>query len=505
MTSSLRWPVLIHLWLYTAWRQRYLIVTLIVLFPVLGLVIGVLSPKVFESRMTVLIQEAARHNPFLEDLAVQTRVKDRINALDALLHSRHVLLGVVVDLKRIDEQTSPKDREDILRELSESLRLRLIGDELVELSYKQPDSADIDTVLIAVAQRFMEKVLAPERSSITGSLRFLEEQLAQGTEQLAAAEAALSAFTSENANNLPDLHAGNVRRLADLRMSLTERRTELESAEVNYQSVKQRLSQSNPVITGIEQQIVRITTELATLRSRYTDAHSAVQAAERKLGRLREERNALLTNTPVLSDAEIEAVWTSALRTTDSDNGFGNLLISQLEKLQQARTRVVDLGRQVTALEKGVVSFDNLVWKVGAMESKLQHLRRELKVKSDVYNKLTERVEMARLTGALGRFEAPERVKIIDEPTVPSRPSSLPLIIYVLAGLMAGCSAAVGAVVLSEVTDSTLRRRDQVQAVTGVPVVTRVPSLPDLDAEIATILNQGSSPKTSLTPVTQEA
>lgn len=471
------WTVLIHLWIRTAWRRRYLFAVLFVLMPVVGLGVGLLRPKVYQSSMTILIQETAKHNPFLEDLAVETRIKDRIAALDALLHSRHVLMGVAVDLDWIDDETEAKEREDIVGGLSSRLKLRLVGDELVELSYQQDTIDDIDRVLVAVAQRFMDKVLAPERSSIAGSVQFLEEQISESAEALATAEFALSEYMSEHADSLPELHAGNVRRSAELRLSLSERQAALQGAEARYSNLLSRLSQNNPVVAKIEQQIVAITSELAALRSRYTDRHSAVQAAERKLGRLREERNAMLASAPALSEAEIEEIWTAALRSAGDQEGLQYLLVSQIENLQDAKTHVIDLTRQVRAFETEVRTLDALIAGFGDTEKELRRLQGKVNVKRDVHERLLERAEMARVTGALGKFEAPERVKVIDQPSIPTRPSGFSPPVFSVLGFFAAIGMAASIVALEEVTDTSIRTRDQASDLIGAPVVARVPHL----------------------------
>jgi len=471
------WPVLIHLWIRTAWRRRYMFAVLLVLMPIVGLGVGLLRPKIYQSSMTVLIQETAKHNPFLEDLAVETRIKDRIAALDALLHSRHVLMGVAVDLGWVDDETGAKEREDIVGGLSKRLRLHLVGDELVELSYKQDTVTDIDRVLIAVAQRFMDKVLAPERSSIAGSVQFLEAQIAQSAEALAAAELKLSDYMSKHADSLPELHAGNVRRLAELRLALSERHAALQGAEARYENLLSRLSQNNPVVAKIEQQIVSITSELAALRSRYTDRHSAVQAAERKLSRLRSERNAMLSSAPALSEAEIEEIWTAALRSSEEQGGMQYLLVSQIENLQEAKTHVIDLTRQANALEREVASLDALISGFGDIEKRLRRLQGDVNVKRDVHERLLERAEMARVTGALGKFEAPERVKVIDQPTVPTRPSGFGAAVFAIMGFFAAIGMSAATVALEEITDTSIRTRSQAAALLNTPVIARVPHL----------------------------
>ena len=489
--TAVPWQILLCLWLKTAWGWRYPIVIILMVMPAVGYVAGSLRSKTYESKMTLLIQESAKHNPFLEEFAVETRVKDRIAALSALLHSRHILVGVASDLEIITEKTPAGEIETRIEELSRALSVRLIGDELVELRYRQGTAAGIDKVLIAVAQRFMEKVLAPERSSISGSQQFLKEQIEGSVASLYEAENKLAAFMSKNAENLPELHAGNMRRLADMKLALSEKRTAHEGARARYQSLISRLAQNNPIVARIEREIIENSAELATLKSRYTDMHSAVQAAERKLGRLRAERDSLLAATPKLTDDEVEELWTAAAQVADPSSGVQMLLVSQLDKLQTAKAELVDLSRQIDTLNKEVVDLETLVQGFGDIETQLRHLKGDVDIKRQVHQSLMERSELARVTGALGRFEAPERVKVIDHPSIPVRPLGLSPVVHALFGLAAGIALSIGLVVLSEVTNGTVRTCAQLSELAGVPVLARIPCLNNTIPEIAEAPRQG--------------
>ena len=87
--------------LTAAWRRRYLIVTPMLILPVLGGIAGHFAPKTYETKMTILIQEPGKLNPFLEDLSVKTNLKERMPALSSLLTSRHVMQSVAADLGMI--------------------------------------------------------------------------------------------------------------------------------------------------------------------------------------------------------------------------------------------------------------------------------------------------------------------------------------------------------------------------------------------------------------------
>lgn len=471
------WPHLIYIWLYSFWRLRYAILVFLIALPVIGFLVGSLRPKVYESRMSILIQESAKHNPFLEDFAVETRIKDRIAALKALAHSRHILLGVAYDLKWVNEESAPEQTEAVLRKLSDSLHVRLIGEELVELSYRAEEREGMDTVLLAIANRFIENVLAPGRSSISGSMRFLEMQLAESAAALATAEAELGQFRSENADALPNLHAGNVARLSAMKALLAETRTELDSAIARRAALFSRFSQFSPVIRKLEQRIVTLTSDIVALRNRYTDNHSAVIKARSELARLTKERDSRLVDTLPSGLADIEAALTAALDNAAPESGTQLLLISQLERLQEAESRVIDLERKAASIQREVDSLSNIVIAFGETGKILEQLTRTARIKRDSHERLMERAEMARVTGALGQFEAPERVKVIDKPVIPLNPTGFPPSIYAVMGLVAGLAAAAGLVVVHELLNQTIRTRKDVERLLDIPVLTRIPAV----------------------------
>lgn len=475
-----QWSILVRIWLQTFWHRRYVIMLVLILLPIFGFGIGILRPKNYQSSMTILVQETAKHNPFLEDFAVDTRLKDRIAALEALLHSRHVLLGVAVDLNWIEKDTSQKDREDIIGVLSKALKLQLIGDELVVLEYEQSVVENIENILLAVAQRFMEKVLAPERSSIVNSVKFLEKQIKESSAALIHADDALEEFMSKHAGSLPDLHSGNVKRLSELALLLSEKRAALDGAKARYDAQIARLSQTNPVVNHIETELVSLSAELAALRSRYTDEHSDVQSMKRKLERLTIERSNLLASSPSLSKEEIEMTWTAAARSLPPNSGMEYLLMSQIEQLQESKNQISELERQMPGLQREIQHLGRIVKGFGAVEKQLRQLKSSALIKRQIHEGLSKRAEMARMTGELGKFEAPERVKIIDQPSVPVQPNGFPALVYAIFGLISSIILSVGIVAIEEISNTTIRTQAALFQLSGLPVLARIPQLPNV-------------------------
>jgi len=460
-----------------AWRRRYLIAVPILVLPFLGLSIGLMSPKQFTSHTTMLIQETAKMNPFLEDLAVSAMIKDRMAALDTLLHSRFILKGVAQSRNLISDDTSPAEQDRIIGQLSGALSMTMPGKDLIRIDYRSSQTEGMKEMLESVSAHFVEQMMAPERSSLTDSARFLGENLELRRQELEQAEAELAAFRTDNARELPELHASSVTRLAELKQRLAERQALLAGAKKSLGGLDQQLSKTNPVLGRIEEKIVLIRGELALLLARYTEQHSQVQAALRNLRRLESERLKVIDQAGS-SSFDPDQLWAIVSNTSLSDDQRTQpLLISQLDRLQKSRGQVDALTEEVISLSGTIEDLQIQVSSLGEHEQALSKLQRDLKVKRALYENLLERFEMARLTGSLGVFEQEKRIKLIDRPFTPSGPTNLPPLLFAIAGLFGGLFLGMGLAVMAEMTDSSVRRRGQLELLTGAKVITRLPPL----------------------------
>jgi polysaccharide chain length determinant protein (PEP-CTERM system associated) len=470
------------------------------IMPVVVLAVGVLSPKKYETYTTILIQEAAKQNPFLQDLTVATNLKSRMEALNALLHSRHILQEVALNQGLINEEMSDRENAMALDLLSKSLTSKLVGEDLIKITYRAAKPEGMEELLKLVSMRFVERVIAPQRSAIFSSERFLEQELQQRLAELTEAEQALAEYNSKYASELPDLHGGNVMRLTQMKETLSQRMVELQGAEAARKSLKSRLSQTNPVIGRIEDEIVETLSELAIIRSRYTDNHSSIQAAKRRLESLREERAKVLAESRELNPEELERLWNlAASKTSNSgENASQPLLVSQLERLQEAESQYQRLKEEVTELEAEVTRVTGRVSAYGEHDRRLNELNRDITVKRKIYEDLTERHQKAQITGALGRAEESERVKLIDPPFTPTTPSTMPLVMYLIAGIAGGIFGGIGLGVVAELLDTGVWRRDALAKLIDAPVFTRIPGLPSDEISIEELVNAETQADTSI-------
>ena len=461
------------------WRKRYIIILPALLFPLLGYVIGSVTEKKYMAYTSMLIQETSKLNPFLEDFAVSAKLKERLSALQALLHSRHVLKQVAVDQGLITENSNKTEQERIINRLSSSIRMEMAGKDLIRIEYTDSNPNAIEPLLHTVSNHFIEQLLAPERSSMQDASKFLHTLIIERSAELEEAESALADFKDLYAQQLPELHLGNVNRLAQLKQKLFEKTAELAGAENSLGGIDQQLSKTNPVVAKLEEEIISQQSKLAILKSKYTDEHSQVKGTIRTLKRLQIERNAALNDNS--NQIDINQLW--AIAANEGDNSktqTPQLLITQLNNLQKARSKVDALAEETKSLNNLINEQTVDASKLGALEKRLNELTRDLSVKRNLYEELLERQEMARITGALGTFEKEKRIKIIDLPYTPVIPITASPFVFLIAGLIGGLFFGMGCATISELSDQSVRYKQDVLDNFDLEVLTRIPQVKTL-------------------------
>ena len=465
-----------------AWVRRYTIVIPMLIMPVIGFAVSFLTPKFYEAHTTILLQDTSELNPILEDFSISTNLEERQAALKILLKSRNVLGAVAKELGYINEDSPQNVVDEQLAELSRSLSI-VFGGELIKIYYRSQNNTDIAFLLETVTKHFLKIVLAPHKSWTRTSEDFLSNQLDRQKLDLQAAEKKLSDYKAKYALELPQLHKANITRLAELRQLLTEKMTDLAGAEAAMEEFNSNLAQTNPVIGKLEERLIAIRAELSMLRSRYTEQHSKVRAAAREFDRLENERKRLISETSQLKPEDIKRLWNLAATSAGSvDIGTKGtattILASQLQAVQDANAKVTGLQNEVESIREQSENLEAKVRDFAEVERSLTELQRDYDIKLKLYDDFLNRYEMARVSGDLGRYEDMERIKVIDKPFTPSQPNEIPAVLFIVAGFFAGLGIGTGLAAISEISDTSLRLRETVETMTGLPVITRLPSLP---------------------------
>jgi len=200
-----------------------------------------------------------------------------------------------------------------------------------------------------------------------------------------------------------------------------------------------------------------------------------VLAVERRLARLQEERQTILDSSSQFQQMDMDRLWNMAAGADPGAEKSGPpLLISQVHKLQDAEARRTTLRQDVEQLTKTIDEMQASIAQFAPIEQHQKRLERAVDVARELHDSLAKRSEMAKLTGALGRYETPERIKIIDPPSDPTGPVTPGRALFVLGALLAGLVLGCGLATMLEFLDPTMRRLDLIAGSTGLPIVATI-------------------------------
>ncbi|RJF36849.1 GumC family protein [Pseudoalteromonas gelatinilytica] len=466
---------LIYLGLYALYTRIKLFIIPFCIIPIVVIALGLSAQKQYTNHATILIEESALLNPYLDDLSFSFQLSDRMAALRTLVISRKVLIAVAKETQLIAEDATPKQVEEIHQQLSKALSLSLIGDELVRINFIWHDQTQMKPVLEKVVEKFIERLLAPTKASLDTSEQFFFNQLDSLREELELSEEALAVFKTQNSNTLPDVLHSNRQTFDNLLSEKQQKLIALSGAKAKLNALVSKVGQANPILGNLEEKIVRTESELSLLRTRYTEKHSKIIEKKRTLTNLKNRQQALLESSEKLDTTNLDQLWQMVNTLPSGDGKESSVLVSQLLALEEARNNLLQQEQEFAMLEEQVKLVSERLLVTSDVEKQLRKLERDYEVKQSLYKDMLSRYEMAKVTGKLVKYEGPDKVKTIERAYSPTQPINTSMVMTVIVGLILGIFTGGASVFVAALCDSHLKDIKTIEKLTSAQVVTVLP------------------------------
>ena len=466
---------LIYLGLYALYTRIKLFIIPFCIVPIVVIALGLSAQKQYTNHATILIEESALLNPYLDDLSFSFQLSDRMAALRTLVISRKVLIAVAKETQLIAEDATPKQVEEIHQKLSKALSLSLIGDELVRINFIWHDQSQMKPVLEKVVEKFIERLLAPTKASLDTSEQFFFKQLDSLREELELSEEALADFKTKNRNTLPDVLHSNRQTFDSLLSEKQQKLIALSGAKAKLNALVSKVGQANPILGNLEEKIIRTESELSLLRTRYTEKHSKIIEKKRTLANLKSRQQALLASSEELDTMNLDQLWQMVNTLPSGDGKESSVLVSQLLALEEARNNLLQQEQEFAMLEEQVQLVSERLLVTSDVEKQLRKLERDYDVKQSLYKDMLSRYEMAKVTGKLVKYEGPDKVKTIERAYSPTQPINTSMLMTVIVGIVLGIFTGSASVFVAALCDSHLKDIKTIEKLTSAEVVTVLP------------------------------
>jgi succinoglycan biosynthesis transport protein ExoP len=308
---------------------------------------------------------------------------DAITSQVALIQSYQTMEKVAESLNLINPSMKEADHIKIVKGLQAQITAEPVeATNIVAITSTSSNPGQAAELVNKVAEVYADMHFENKKKEATNMRNFVESQLNNYLKELQDSEAALQAFRQENPlvvdRNLTDSHP----------------------------------VLSDPRITDLQEEIVKLELELITLKSKYTDAHPDVITLKRKLEKSKKDL---------------------------SDN-VNSITVEQKE--------------------------------LSSKEIVLEHLRTNVTVARDLYLACRKKYEDARVLEA----EKAQDVTVIERASVPSRPISPNYRSNIIVGILSGILVGLIMAFVTESLDTSIGRIDDLEDLLKVPVLGIIPS-----------------------------
>ena len=393
-----------------------------------------------------------------EDL-VRSTVRDdpfaRLNAMVGRVLTRNQLAELISEFGLYPALAQEKTMADVTAVMSDDISItpREVlgnvrrGEELSRVFDVRYESADPETAS-AVANRlaslFVEAGLETRMERASSISSFLKRQLEEADTALRAGEAEIAAFKETYRGELPSEFEANQRRLErlqDQRQSLAIQIAEAESRIATI-AASEAADQSSP--TG---RLTRLEAELEQERATHTDQHPNVRALVR----------------------QITAARIDVAKHAESGNSRSALAEAGRATVEQLRAELALTRQQISDLDQRVANTPRRQERLAALDERVGVVREEAL-------EFMRKVNEAELAESLEAAQQGASIKVLDRaqtPTEPTHGRGKLLVVGIAGALGLACFFAL----FLEFRDPVLVSEDQVERLSGAPVLGSVPRL----------------------------
>jgi tyrosine-protein kinase Etk/Wzc len=280
---------------------------------------------------------------------------------------------------------------------------------------------------------------------------FVQEQLEETDSILAAAQQALSSFaSSKQVYGSEQKIAAEQTGLMDLEM----RRGELNADRTMYRSLLTQLQQEDrgPLSERLN----------ALVSSPGIAANPVVQQLFTQLVTYEAKRDSLTTG-----------IWRSADSNPDVQRVTQLVATTQQRLVGAVKSQMDALDARIAALDELKTRNAEALQALPATQASEARLRQRVEATRKVADQLREEYQKARIAEAV---EAGQ-VEIIDMAPIPARPIGRGPLFKLALGLIVGLMLGSGAAFLKENLNTSIRRRDELEAILRVPGLAIIPQI----------------------------
>jgi succinoglycan biosynthesis transport protein ExoP len=451
----------------------------------------VLPPR-YESSTLILVEQPTMPKDYVTP-NVNDDLQERMQSITQQILSRTRLLRIIDQFNLYTtprSQPSPDQKVDRMRKDIDIETVRDARNQITafNVSYSSRDPHVAQQVTSELTNLFINENLEVRQQQSEDTTTFLEGQMETARKALSDQEEKIREFKGQHMGELPTQVGSNLQILAGLQSQLQaeedalntakQQRVYLETLVNQYRSLQSssKTEGGAPVgLPAVDGELDKLKAQLADLSSRYTDRHPDVRKLKEQIATTEKMRDQIVADLK----AQASAAQADPSQTTPtSDSTDPSSPMAQLQgQLHANRVEIASRERSVADLKAKVVDYQARLNQEPVREQQLSDLTRGYEQSKENYDNLLKKKNESAMATSMELLEKGERFRVIDPPSLPSRPD-FPNRLK-LCGMGLGIGLALGVVVAGafEFMDDRVYDEKQLQKLLPVAVISEIPAI----------------------------
>ncbi|HEX4426652.1 MAG TPA: hypothetical protein VH079_14730 [Terriglobales bacterium] len=452
-------------------------------------------PSVYKSGTTIIVEQPTVSKELIPS-NVNDDLQDRLQSITQQILSRTRLLHIIDTLGLYPERRAHSSPDDLVARMSKDISIDLVratgSQELssFNISFSARDPRTAQRVTSELTNLFINENLEKENEDARNTTSFFENEIAAAGQALSEQEEKIRLFKDQHSADLPTQMQGNLTILSGLQSQLQSEEDNLDRAKqqtVYYQSLigqyrtLQRSTKGTPGapsgLAVIDTELDRLRSQLADLKAHYTDHHPDVRKVEGQIAETEKTR------------AQLVASLNAAAANPQPDTGSaassgGDMSVAQLEsQLKANQIETANRERSIGVLQAKINDYQARVGQAPIREQQLADLSRGYDQSKANYDDLMKRKNSAALSGNYAKSNQDQHFRMIDPPSLPTKPDFPNRLKMGVMGLALGIALGVVVAGGTEFLDDRIHTEKEFKELVQANVIAEIPAVSTGDEE----------------------
>jgi polysaccharide chain length determinant protein (PEP-CTERM system associated) len=451
-----------------------------------------LLPSVYRSGTLILVQQPKVPQQYVVPV-VSSDLQERLNSITQQIISRTRLEGIINKLNLYSDERVHKTPDDLVQRMRKDIDIELVrstGDKEVtafNVYYSSRDPRLAQRVTTELTTLFITENLQSRREQAEQTTHFLQSQLEDARNSLARQEERLRQYKDQYLGELPSQLQSNMQILSGLQSQLQAEQDALGRAKQQNTYLQSLLSQyatlqppttdrgEAPGLSTVDQELDRLRAELADLRSHYTDQHPDVRKVKEEIVNARKIKETLTAHDAATTFKPQQFGADKSATAVYGEKGAA--VLEMRSQLQANQIEIANRQNAIKDLQSSIGEYQARLNRTPVREQQLADITRDYDQSRSDYESLLAKKNQSELATALEEEQQGETFRVVDPPSLPTKPYSPDRFKLSCVGFLAGFILAIAGLALSEFVDDRIYNEADIKRLVPADLFIDIPQI----------------------------